>query len=312
MANKGIELEGLGPLDLEKIDKKTLNNVANNFRNQMSAPVKAEYTKLKSDEERKQWLSHYIIDPETAVHQGYNKVEVVNSKMDKNKVAWLTESQLGGPMYLNDVGHAKILVDAKSFREQEHETPALAAAGVKQYEFSWAILEKSTGVVRTAGVSSTSELTASEAVAIGNDMEAKMGEPVANTQKVEKQKKEPTAEEKALKQTKTVRTTMLRKLKQKIDKTNIECDNHVLTGEALTGKGYPADTAVFLNTKIAILRKAAEDAQAKYGVEVQKSDSLDLEECEASADAADKALADLDAANKEFLDGPGGGIIKLQ
>ena len=105
---------------------------------------------------------------------------------------------------------------------------------------------------------------------------------------------------------------MLRKLKQKIDKTNIECDNHVLAGEALTGKGYPADTAVFLNTKIAILRKAAEDAQAKYGVEVQKSDSLDLEECEASADAADKALADLDAANKEALDGPGGGIIKLQ
>ena len=58
--------------NLMLLNKKNLNNLANNFRNTMQPQVKDEYSKLNTDAERRAGLAQYILDPQTATCQGFN------------------------------------------------------------------------------------------------------------------------------------------------------------------------------------------------------------------------------------------------
>ena len=111
--------------------------------------AKAEYTGLKTDEERRSWLANYVLDPSSSSNQGFNRTEAFIGKQNDNKEQWLTQAQLESPAWLASVDHVKVLLDQNQLEERPHEMPALAAAGVKQYKFIWSLFKRSDGLRET-------------------------------------------------------------------------------------------------------------------------------------------------------------------
>ena len=65
------------------LDAKTINNLSNNLRNQLSETAAGQYKGffctghckgILSAEERKKWLLQYVIDPEGVTSKGFNTV----------------------------------------------------------------------------------------------------------------------------------------------------------------------------------------------------------------------------------------------
>ena len=76
--------------------------------------VNHEYLQLGSDEQRREKLACYVLDPDKAMIKtttSFHKEDVVEFV-----VLWLTEEQLSGPMWFNSTSHAKIKCDAMRAR----------------------------------------------------------------------------------------------------------------------------------------------------------------------------------------------------
>lgn len=87
----------------------------------MSPRQKEDWKSLENDVQRRDWMASFVTDPVDFKGKAINKSTAINSKIDKSADQWLTEAQIAGPMYLNDVAAAKLLVDSTELRERPHE-----------------------------------------------------------------------------------------------------------------------------------------------------------------------------------------------
>ena len=256
---------------LKGMPKEIYQKMQANYRNTMQPDAKARYRELKSDTERKDWLALYMIDPKTAVCKGYNSTVAFDQEENKGSEQWLSEEQMGGPMFLNSANHAGIIVKGKVLEERDHENPALAAAGVKQYYFSWSRINRSTGVRKEAGVRADAELTPEEYQETADQM-AKQGlEPQVKKPKITHEKKVLSEEQKAEKTANVAKGAALRKLKAKLDKTLNDLDGYEQDAKKLPPKGFPQAITEFYLGKIQEQRNLYDPFQRVYAVEVVKS-----------------------------------------
>ena len=134
---KGLSLEHLDAAGLYKhVEAKTLNALATGARAAQNPHVKSQYQSLDIAG-RRDWLVQYLIDPVGSTCRGISKTVAENGQKNLEDRTWLTESQIGGPLYLNDTEAARLLCAASVLPERQHEIPVLANAGLKQFEFSW-------------------------------------------------------------------------------------------------------------------------------------------------------------------------------
>ena len=181
LKEKGVEID---TASIQTSPADMLHKIACNYRNSMTADVKKKYKVLKTNDERRQWLVHYLLDPKAAVCTGFNKTTASDEENSKKMEAWITEEQMGGPLYLNSATHAKTVCASKIFEEQDHDFEALAKDGVKQFRFNWSLLQRSTGIRKEAGVKAVAELSAQEYERVRDQIDTQRLEPQAKKQKM--------------------------------------------------------------------------------------------------------------------------------
>ena len=294
-AGKELDREGL----ITVLSKLELNNLANNMRNTMAAEPKKKYKELKTDDDRRDWLVYYLIDPKSAICTGFNKTTAFDEEQNKKKEAWITEEQMGGSKYLNSASHAKLVCDAKIFDVQDHEIEALAAAGVKQHRFSWSQLERTTGFRKEAGITATAELTPEEYAQMRDHMDQQRLEPQAKKAKTTTPKV-LSEEEKQNRIANTAKSAGLRKLKQQIDKVATELDKREADAANLPKRGYPQELQIFYDGKIKEMRTKIEGHHNTYSEHVVKETKMETEEAKALATELETSLTNLDTAAAEF------------
>ena len=293
MAGKDIDKDGI-----QVLTKLELNNLANNMRNTMAVEPKKRYKELKTDEERREWLVYYLIDPKSAVNTGFNKTTAFDEEANKRNEQWITEEQMSGPNYLNSASHAKIVCDSKVFDVQDHEIAALANAGVKQHLFSWSRLERTTGFRKEAGIEATAELTADEYTQMRDHMDQQRLEPQAK--KAKTTPKVVSEEEKQNRIANTAKSAGLRKLKQQIDNVTKELDKLENDAATLPNRGYPKELHMFYDGKIKEMRAKVEGHHNTYSEHVVKETKMETEEAKALATELETSLTNLDTAAAEF------------
>ena len=183
------------------------------LQNSMKGAPKEKYKSLETDEQRREYVAHYIMAPDVAVNEGFNRTTVKDEEVNESATQFLTESQLAGPQWLNDAAQARILCASNYLDDRPHELPPLAAEGIKQYEFSWAILRRNTGWCKIAGTSTKSELTPAEYEKVTRDIDNAGLQPHPRKQKLDKVKKVQTEDDKEYKKYNSARTVAVRRLK---------------------------------------------------------------------------------------------------
>ena len=213
-----------------KVGKKEWNNLCTTFRTSLPDELKQKYKSLGSDDLRADWVGQWAMDPQGAVASGFNRKVVHETDQEREQFLWLTEDQLGGPEHLNNVNHAKLVIEGGDLGEgRPHELPSLAKAGVVQYPVTKTWLEKAKGTTKEAGVSLRAELTAEEYEEVSRDMAAGVSKAVPKKKATPKVvDPEAAAAAKLLKAANAKLAPALRSLKRKCDAVLGDCDENIL------------------------------------------------------------------------------------
>ena len=83
--------------------------------------VKEEYVKATTDEQRRNLIAMFVMDPAACKQKGFNRTVVSNADTDETEGAWLMEAQLAGPSYLNSSALAKCLVESGELPQRANE-----------------------------------------------------------------------------------------------------------------------------------------------------------------------------------------------
>ena len=151
LAAKEVPFHGISPQQLyQEVVATSLNVLASGFRNNMAPKVKEEFMALSSQEKR-DWISQYLVDPFAGLNHGFTRTMATDSRHSVGTVLWLTEAQLASPTHLNYASQAKTLVDSNSLPQRDHEEKTLALLGVKQYEYVVNKVVRKTGWQQEAG-----------------------------------------------------------------------------------------------------------------------------------------------------------------
>eukprot|EP00959_Pyramimonas_sp_CCMP1952_P044858 937110-Pyramimonas_sp.AAC.1 len=129
----GSEVAALGIAGVEHaVRKKAFSSLNSTLKN--THPDKYnQYQQLHTDEERRNWLAAFLIDPASGGSTATNTVSREVSRKEKTVGQWMTIDEYGGPKGINNMEHAKARCEAGEFTERPHESPILAAKDIKQY-----------------------------------------------------------------------------------------------------------------------------------------------------------------------------------
>jgi len=141
-------------------DKRLRNRATTAMVRTLSVEQKVSYSRCQSDKERHQWVAEYLLDPKKVKCEGATSVSRTSTTTDKEVAIWITEAELCGPSYLNSTDHAALAIT--SLVNRPHEIGALAAAGVKQYQ--WTIKQHVLGkaITEAATIGSSAEMSAEQ------------------------------------------------------------------------------------------------------------------------------------------------------
>ena len=86
-ARLALQGRGITPASLrEMLSSKEFNNLSNNFRVGLSPTLKSEYKALATDDQRREWLAQYVIDPLAAITKGFNKTTAYSSQESTSRL----------------------------------------------------------------------------------------------------------------------------------------------------------------------------------------------------------------------------------
>eukprot|EP00959_Pyramimonas_sp_CCMP1952_P464874 9487327-Pyramimonas_sp.AAC.1 len=124
-----------------------------------------ECRKLTEDDLRREWMSSFVLDPASGGSVAFSRTERTERVENNTIEVWLTESECGGPKYLNNLDHAKIAVTTCEWRYHS-SNKALHDAKVKEYKVrvSWDLYQKAKQ--DTVGVEQKAEIGNDDAAAV--------------------------------------------------------------------------------------------------------------------------------------------------
>ena len=310
LSEKGMDINGNTLKTC--LSSKDYNNLSNVFRQSMAPSARAENANLNADEERRQWIGQFVLDPEYCQTEGFNKNTAFITDECRQEVVWLTQAQLESAAWLNSSAHAEALVESGELEERPHEYEVLARQNVKQFKFSHSLLSKITGHKQEAGTEAKAELTSKQYVEVTEDLSKSLGKPVKRKQPPKQ--KEPESEEcKKLKATNQRRSSTLRKYKQQMDRAAGEVRKVEADLQKLPSKGYPDAMTQWLHNKLEELKAVIQIAQQRYAKEV--TTVLDYmpthDDIEKSCNEMDQWQKDLGEAYQDFKDGAHADVRKL-
>ena len=102
LADKGLEITGQNLK--EHLDTKEYNSLSSIFRQHVDkhAEHKEKYSMLKDDTQRRNYMAQFVMDPQDFKAKGKTTTSVIDKNQDKTVGEWLFETQIGGPMVLNN------------------------------------------------------------------------------------------------------------------------------------------------------------------------------------------------------------------
>ena len=153
-----------------QLSSEDFNKLGSAFRSAINGEQKEAYKHLGSDQERREVLAKFVLDPLKYKCVGENKTEIHNQRADKASGQWLIVDEIGGPLHLNNVKFAEALCKSGDIPSQPHELPSLAKLGVMQYWYEERKHEKSTGTTETAAVTKTADINPDEYAMVQTSM----------------------------------------------------------------------------------------------------------------------------------------------
>ena len=199
--------------DLMSIDKKQQNIIQTAMRNTMSDSARQMYKNLGSDDnQKKQWMLGFILDPQEVQSKGFNKTNAEDSQHLDDEWRWLSLVELGGPLGVGCPEHAQIIAASGDLDDRLSQYASLAARGVKDYLFCKSAVKRRTGWKKESGVESTADLKPEEVgeVAAGIVDSLATGTKRKRTSQQQAAKPEQPEAEKDMKASKLARMTSLR------------------------------------------------------------------------------------------------------
>eukprot|EP00959_Pyramimonas_sp_CCMP1952_P261611 5470175-Pyramimonas_sp.AAC.1 len=133
LVKEGGDVTAAGIAGVERGLRQRAFSALNSALKASNAEKYVEFAKLKFDEEKRQWLSAFLIDPKSGGSLMTNTVERSVASIERGSWAWMTVEEFGGPRGCNSMEHARKRCEGKEFLERPHESPILADEGVKQY-----------------------------------------------------------------------------------------------------------------------------------------------------------------------------------
>jgi len=149
-------------------DKGLRNRATTAMVRTLSVDQTVSYSRCQSDKERHQWVAEYLLDPKKVKCEGATSVSRSSTTTDKAVTVWITEEELAGPTHLNSKDNAAIAVT--TLVNRPHEIAALAAAGVKQYQWTIKQHVSDAKITEAATVTGSAEMTAEQAQMLRDHM----------------------------------------------------------------------------------------------------------------------------------------------
>ena len=182
-----------GQLDAASIAQgcpKQRNKAITAMTGNLSAEAKEKYSGL-TDDARHQFIADYLLDPRKMTCQGTNTVSRNSESGSATQWVWVTESELGGPKYMNDMANAKIA--KMSLESKDHTNKSLAKHGVKMYhyEITKEVLKKTT--IENVAATATCDMDGDAYAKIRRHM-ANSGNPGLEPTRPEKKQKKAVKE----------------------------------------------------------------------------------------------------------------------
>ena len=99
-------------------------------------PAKFDEFKQLDWAQKRVWASKFRLGPTMAWLEATTATETGVKDANESLIEWLTVDQIGGPMYLNNMQHARIVFDSGALPKKPHEFDLLAQAGVEVVRWS--------------------------------------------------------------------------------------------------------------------------------------------------------------------------------
>ena len=259
------------------LSKAELQRLNSSLHSAMSEGKKAEYKLLKNDDERRNFLAAYALDPQDFRGSCQTSLAATNSSTDKSIGQWVTQKQLGGPLFLNDEIAAATLIESGELPEQEHESPSLAKLGYKQYWWTHGQKIKNTGTEDKTEITGSGSMTKDEFDSAATYMRQGMDEmqPKKKPKAMPKPEEPPEVQERKV--AITERGKALQTLKVAFTKYRKEVQEHMGYTVAIEQKDYPAEFVGFIRDKIDKLKKEVETAATYYAAQLIDQTSTTME-----------------------------------
>ena len=151
-----VSADALNGKDMASLRNKAFGAMRSHLEKYDAAKFE-EFRQLENDLQRREWLSEFILDPASGGSLGKNYAKRELGNHEKDRVAWLTESQLAGPKYLNSADLAKIMI--KSLPSMPHENESLRDAGVLVYKYVEKRQDRIKSTIEGAMVEQSASLT---------------------------------------------------------------------------------------------------------------------------------------------------------
>jgi hypothetical protein len=302
LAGKGVEASGanlkahLTPEQLSKLSNRFRQVVAQNEPKQM------EYKALSSDAERRDVIAQFLLDPEEFLCKAKNSVEVVNTNNDEAVGEWLYETQVAGPMYLNDADLAREIcggLDKTPGMSRESDNPEARKLGKKQFYWVRQQDKHITGVSEKAKVEKETSISPDQFQEVANSMRVALKvapKKVSTKVKVEKPVEAPEVlQQKAeRKEALALRSTALRKLKMAAEKLRKDVGDAEVLIPKVEAKGYPKEMCTHFYTRLQAAKDMVASALARYGHEIIQVEASEVATINANRGELELTTSDLD------------------
>ena len=120
--------------------------------------------------EKQDWCNKFRVDPEMTWMEAKTTTETTASAENHAVEELLTQSQLGGPLWMNDAAQAKAIFDDAEVEKLEHPQRSLAKAGVQVVKWNKAWRQVMNGVTDKTALSARGEVEKEEYERIRNKM----------------------------------------------------------------------------------------------------------------------------------------------
>ena len=163
--------------DVQKLDSATRTKAFSCLSTTLASrfPARsAEYKALDSDKKRREWLAVFIQDPQAGCCSASSQTTVSNITDDNDRELWLTLEELAGPQYMNSEANANIAITSMASRPHE-QNAALAAAGVKQYQYFQRHVDRKRKLTDQATCATTADMSSADYLTVKEAMLNSMG-----------------------------------------------------------------------------------------------------------------------------------------